>query len=235
MTDGVGAFKGSMMRQTEKLGDRTRGASFLWSGRGWPIGRTLLMVRNQMGCSVLLRSRRPTGQIWAPVPKTHKWHSDPLKHVRWHHLHQLVFKRHRVWNSEGMQISPKECDLLCECCSAHGHPSPAIPDRQVRALSVLQSRMPWPRSTSAMTAVSGQISTHTLSVPPATDASESSTTTCTSIHQQLNKDSLLTAAGAPPPASLKVCTDPIPDWATASETTLPHCTLPGTADQWVLE
>jgi hypothetical protein len=29
MTDGVGAFKGSMMRQTEKLGDRTRGASFL--------------------------------------------------------------------------------------------------------------------------------------------------------------------------------------------------------------
>jgi hypothetical protein len=215
MTDSVGAFKGSMIGQREKLGDRTRGVSFLRSGRGWPIRWTFSMATEPDGmylsyyeADVLLaesahRSQRRTNDI----------HSDLSKRIRRYHLHRLVFKCH---GSDIVFEILKGCKYHQKNANAAAlpdTPSPAIPGRQVRALPVIRSRMPRSCSTSAMTAASGQISTPTLSVPPATDTSEPSTTTytSTSIHRRVNKNTFPTAAGAPPPASPKVRKDPIHD------------------------
>jgi hypothetical protein len=143
--------------------------------------------------------------------------------------------RYRVRHSERMQVSSEECARLCEYRSTAEYPLPATPDTQVGGLPVLRSRMQRPRSTPTATTAPGRISATALAAPPATDASGPSMTACTSNYQRFDKEPLPIVTKAPTPASVKVHTDPIPEWKTGLESTLSHCVLPGTADQWVLE
>jgi hypothetical protein len=89
-------------------------------------------ARTRQDVAVLLWSRRPTGRICSPVPKTYKWHSNLSNHIHRYHLCSLVFKCRGysiVRRSERMQISPEKCTWLCECCSTSGHSLTSHPEQ----------------------------------------------------------------------------------------------------------
>jgi hypothetical protein len=104
---------------------------------------------------VLWRSRRRTGRICAPVPKRYKPHGDLSKHVRRYHLHRLVLKcrgQDIVFDTlKGCKYHQKNAP---DSANAAAPPSPCQTSRTFMwGLPVLHRLMPWPRSTSTITAL----------------------------------------------------------------------------------